>query len=83
MAEKKDLLIEIGTEELPPKALRELSNSFRSGMASGLAEQHLSFLDAKEYATPRRLGIKVTGLATRQPDREIERRGPPLKIAVD
>ncbi len=83
MAESKDLLIEIGTEELPPRALRDLSASFRSAMTAGLAEQYLTFGDAKEFATPRRLGLKVTGLATRQPDREIERRGPPLKIAVN
>jgi glycyl-tRNA synthetase beta chain len=83
VAETKDLLIEIGTEELPPKALRGLSESFLSGMLSGIADQHLAYDEAKEFATPRRLGVKITGLTTRQPDREIERRGPPVKVAVD
>ncbi len=79
----RDLLIEIGTEELPPKALRGLSQAFADGMdrelrAAGLAAQTLYF-----YATPRRLALLIKSLPTAQPDRETVRRGPALAAAFD
>jgi len=83
VADTKLLLIEIGTEELPPKALRQLSEAFRDGILRRLKDRFLDFDEAEAFATPRRLAVKISGLASRQPDRETERRGPPLKVAVD
>jgi len=82
MAEEKDFLVEIGTEELPPKALRALSVAFLEGIRTSLDRQSLAFGDARAYATPRRLAVKLQRLRQRQPDREIERRGPPLAVSM-
>lgn len=79
-----DLLFEIGTEELPPKALANLSRALADGIAKGLAEHTLAFdADIQRYATPRRLGVLVKHLSTQQPDTVAERRGPPLNRAYD
>ncbi len=83
MSEHGAFLIEIGTEELPPKALRALSLAFLDGIRDGLGRQSLAFDQATAYATPRRLAVKVLHLAHRQADRAIERRGPPVSVAVD
>lgn len=83
MSERKDLLIEIGTEELPPKALKRLSEAFASGIEDGLAKADLSYQHITRYATPRRLAVLVTGLTTSQSDRLVERRGPALKAAFN
>ena len=77
----RDLLVEIGTEELPPKALLSLSKAFAEAFAAQLAAQALSHVAIQRYATPRRLALLVSGLATRQPDRESARRGPAVKAA--
>lgn len=79
----EDLLVEIGTEELPPKALLSLSRSFCGGLAQGLNEQDLPFKNIEEFATPRRLACLVRGLARHQPDQTIVRRGPTLAAAFD
>jgi len=76
-----DLLIEIGCEELPPKALRSLSVAFTEGLRSGIAEGGLGFDAIKGYASPRRLAALVTGLQRAQPAREVLRRGPALAAA--
>ena len=55
----KDLLIEIGTEELPPKALKKLSQAFLAGIRNGLGKADLTFADIKPYASPRRLALLV------------------------
>ena len=81
MAEQKDLLIEIGTEELPPKALPRLSASFAEGIEKGLKKKGLAFGELHAYASPRRLAVLVPGLDTRQADKAVERRGPALKAA--
>ena len=78
-----DLLIEIGTEELPPTALSRLSTAFAEQFAARLNEQSLSHGDIRPFATPRRLALIVRGLARRQPDREHVRRGPAVKAAFD
>ncbi len=78
-----DLLVEIGTEELPPKALRSLIDAFASGVETRLAEQRLSFDRVVPFASPRRLALKIDNLAERQPDREVEMKGPPVAIAFD
>jgi len=79
----RDLLIEIGTEELPPKALKSLQDAFASGISTGLANQGLEFKSYKSYATPRRLAVLVESLATTQPDQKLERFGPAIAAAFD
>ncbi|MCU0832851.1 MAG: glycine--tRNA ligase subunit beta [Chromatiaceae bacterium] len=81
MSDTAELLVEIGTEELPPTALRRLSEAFARGVAEGLREQALTFGEVAAFATPRRLAVVVSGLATRQPDQEQVRRGPALATA--
>lgn len=83
MAEARCFLVELGTEELPPKALRQLSEAFRDGVVAGLAEATLDHGEVHAYATPRRLALRIEALATRQADRPLERRGPPVRVAVD
>ncbi len=80
---RRDLLIEIGTEELPPKALRRLSAALAEGIREGLEKAGLGFGDLKPYASPRRLAVLVADLAEAQPDREELRRGPALAAAFD
>lgn len=82
MAENCEFLIEIGTEELPPKALRSLQDAFLSGITKELDEQGLSYEGAAVFSTPRRLAARVHAMARKQPAREIERRGPPVSVAV-
>ncbi len=83
MSDSKDLLLELGTEELPPKALKGLAQSFCNGVAEGLDKAGLKYDEIKTYATPRRLAVLVKKLATTQPDKAIERRGPALQAAFD
>ena len=78
-----DFLVEIGTEELPPKALLKLSESFASGLSTGLKQASLSFESCKTFATPRRLAVLVIGLSTEQPNSKIEKIGPAIKAAYD
>ena len=79
----KEFLVEIGTEELPPRALPRLSEAFAAGLREGLSEARLEHGEILRYATPRRLALKVLDLAGRQPDVENELRGPPVKVAFD
>ncbi len=81
--EYKDFLFELGTEELPPKALKCLRDALREGIVAGLAEAQLSHGEVAAYATPRRLAVWVRELQTRQADQTIERRGPAKKAAFD
>jgi glycyl-tRNA synthetase beta chain len=83
MLQKNDLLVEIGTEELPPKALDTLSRAFEERLLHLLEEQHLSHDGAVRFASPRRLAVRVTGLDTRQPDQEVVRQGPAVSAAFD
>ena len=78
-----DLLVEIGTEELPPKALRTLSDAFAAELVAELDTAGLAHGAAAPYATPRRLAVLVPGVPGTQPDRDVERRGPPLARAFD
>ena len=82
-AASRDFLVEIGTEELPPKSLLTLATAFADGIDKGLTEAGLSHKAVEKFATPRRLAVRVRKLVERQPDRAIERRGPPLKAAFD
>lgn len=78
-----DLLIELGTEELPPKALTKLSNAFAAEIRKQLETAELPFGDIKAYATPRRLALLISDVAAGQPDRTIDKRGPNVKAAHD
>jgi glycyl-tRNA synthetase beta chain len=80
---RRDFLVEIGTEELPPKSLPELSRAFTEGIATLLAEAGLKHGAIVHYAAPRRLAVYVPRLAERQPDQKVERRGPPVSAAFD
>ena len=79
----QDFLVEIGTEELPPKALKTLSNAFSSGIESALKEAGLSYDKATSFASPRRLALRLNGLQTQQSDKTIEKKGPAKKAAFD
>src|SRR5487761_979437 len=82
-SDKRDFLVEVGTEELPPKALRALEQAFAGALTAGLAKAGLRHGELKSFATPRRLAVLVRKLAARQPDQKIERRGPPVNAAFD
>ncbi len=77
----RDLLIEIGTEELPPKALKRLSEAFGAGIKDGLKGADLAHGELSLYASPRRLAVLVKGLIEAQAEKTIERRGPALITA--
>ena len=83
MSSKDDFLIEIGTEELPPKALRRLMEAFGENLAEAIDEARLSHGDVHTYASPRRLTVLVEKLAAKQDDREVDQKGPPTKVAFD
>ena len=78
-----DFLVEIGTEELPPKNLLALAEAFRDGVAAGLDAANLAHGAALAYATPCRLAVLVRRLSDQQPEQQIERRGPPVSAAFD
>lgn len=81
MAEHADLLFELGTEELPPTALKRLSGALCQAFAESLRRFGLGFGAVRGFATPRRLALTVEALALQQPDREVERRGPAFAAA--
>lgn len=81
MDSTRDLLVEIGTEELPPNALLGLSNAFASLFQTQLEEARIGFEGIEPFATPRRLALMVRGIASRQADRELARRGPAIQAA--
>ncbi|EGT73997.1 glycine--tRNA ligase subunit beta [Haemophilus haemolyticus] len=79
----QNFLVEIGTEELPPKALKTLATSFADNVEAELNQAGLTFDKIEWFATPRRLAVKVLNLATQQPSKEIEKRGPAVSAAFD
>ena len=79
----QNFLVEIGTEELPPKALKTLATSFADNVEVELNQAGLSFDKIEWFAAPRRLAVKVLNLATQQPSKEIEKRGPAVSAAFD
>ncbi|MEN8107341.1 MAG: glycine--tRNA ligase subunit beta [Pseudomonadota bacterium] len=83
MSETRDLLIEIGTEELPPHALRRLAEAFRAAVERLLTEHHLEHGPGYAWASPRRLAVMVKDVPVMQPDREVVRRGPNMIAAFD
>ncbi|MFA3792886.1 glycine--tRNA ligase subunit beta [Aliiglaciecola sp. SL4] len=80
---KENLLVELGTEELPPKALKNLSQAFSENIKLGLQGANLAFDHIESYASPRRLAVKVIALAEKQLDKEVEKRGPAVSAAFD
>lgn len=78
-----NLLFEIGTEELPTKAVKNLSKAFTEIFSNELIKQKLSFQDITSFATPRRIAVLVKELQTKQEDYSFERKGPSLKAAFD
>src|SRR5699024_3067070 len=76
-----DFLVELGTEELPPKALRTLASAFRDGIQKGLKDGGLSNGDVQVYAAPRRVEVLIEGLLERQEDRTQMIDGPPVQVA--
>jgi len=78
-----DFLVELGTEELPPKTLKNLGQAFLSGVEKGLKAAGLSYSSARIYAAPRRLAVLVEQLASQQPDRSVNLDGPPVQAAFN
>ena len=79
----KDFLVEIGTEELPPKALRSLMEAFGENLSTGIDDARLAHGDVHTYASPRRLAVLVESLAAAQKARKVEQKGPPVSVAFD
>lgn len=77
------LLIELGTEELPPKNLKELALAFRDGIVDGLQQRELSHGEVRWFASPRRLAVLIAELALQAPDKTLEALGPPVDRAKD
>mgnify|MGYP001178267498 FL=1 len=80
---KRDFLVEIGTEELPPKSLFTMAEAFADGIKRELSAASLPHGEVRWFATPRRMAVYVAGLADRQPDQEIRRLGPSVAQAFD
>lgn len=76
-------LVEIGTAELPPKALRSLAEAFADNFKAELTKADLAFGDVEWFASPRRLALKVSELAGEQPSKSVEKRGPAVSQAFD
>ncbi len=79
----QDFLVELGTEELPPKALNTLADAFLAGIEKGLQSAGLTYSAKQVYGAPRRLAVLITELSTQQPDRSINLDGPPRQAAFD
>lgn len=79
----QNFLAEIGTEEPPPKALKKLATAFAENIGQELNQAGLAFDKVEWFAAPRRLAVKVLGLATNQPSKQIEKRGPAVSAAFD
>lgn len=80
---QQTFLVEIGTEELPPKALRSLAESFAANFTAELNNAGLEHGEVSWFAAPRRLALKVANLSAAQADREVEKRGPAIAQAFD
>lgn len=79
----QDILFEIGTEELPPKALQKVAQALLANIVDGLTEQQIAFAEQQVFFAPRRIAVLLTDVAEQQPQQDIERRGPTVDIAYD
>ena len=78
-----DMLVEIGTEELPPKALRGLMDAFGQNLQSAIDDARLGHGAVRSYASPRRLAVIIEDLERAQKDRHVTQKGPPVSVAFD
>ena len=81
--DNETLLIELGTEELPPKSLKTLATAFYDNIKAQLDNNDLTYADIKWFATPRRLAVQVKDLNAKQADKVVEKRGPAVNVAFD
>src|SRR5690554_8212485 len=78
----QDFLVELGTEELPPKALKPLSDAFTQGIVKGLEEAGVDFGAVESFAAPRRVDVSICNVVDAQPDKAVEKRGPSVNAAL-
>ena len=83
MSKARNFLVEIGTEELPPKALRSLMNAFAENLEAAIDDARLGHGEVCRYASPRRLAVFIEALADGQEGRNISQKGPPVSVAFD
>ncbi len=83
MSKARNFLVEIGTEELPPKALRSLMNAFAENLEAAIDDARLDHGEVCRYASPRRLAVFIEALADSQEARNISQKGPPVSVAFD
>lgn len=79
----KNLLLEIGTEEMPANIMSGVVDQLRVLAENAFGENRISLKEITVYATPRRLAVLVKEAADRQPDEEVKKRGPSIKAAFD
>ena len=78
----RDLLLELGTEDLPARYVAPLTEALNKGLAGGLAKRGVTHAAVRSYATPRRLAVVLSGVAEQQPDQQVERSGPAVGAAL-
>ena len=83
MSNRRNFLVEIGTEELPPKALRSLMDAFAENLGAAIDAARLEHGDVHRYASPRRLAVMIESLAEGQEDLNTAQKGPPVSVAFD
>ena len=85
MVHPANLLIELHTEELPPKALKALSEAFAAGIEKGLRGRHFLTADSRvtAFGAPRRLAVHITQVAARSPDQSFRQKLVPVSIGLD
>lgn len=83
MIDTGKVLIEIGTEELPSKDIKNLSENFKNNIEKILSSENLSFSEIKSFGTPKRISLIIENLLLKQPDKKIVRKGPSLAAAID
>lgn len=83
MTDRADFLVELGTEELPPKALQTLANAFAEGINKGLKDAQIAGSDTHVFASPRRLAVHIADVPMRQADSKLQKRGPAVAAAFD
>jgi len=81
MSNTADFLVELGTEELPPKALEKLSKAFSDNLVESLEVAGVTFAEVENFASPRRLAVKISSVLLKQEDKEVERKGPAVIAA--
>lgn len=78
----RDLLLELGTEDLPARYVVPLTEALRKGLSGGLQKRRVAHGAVRGYATPRRIAVLLSAVADHQPDQQIERLGPALAAAL-